>query len=166
LNPQVFINALPEIGTQLLGFLIVFFILKKYAFKSILGVIDARRRSIEGSFADIEKKKAELESLEKEYRRRLESIEEAARLKIQEASNAGLALAKDIQEKARFDSQKTIERAKAEIEQDIVKARLAMRDEIVEISSLMTEKILREKLDAREHEKMVDKFIKELEKIG
>ena len=166
MNPQVFIKALPEIATQLLGFLIVFFILKKYAFKSILDVIDARRQSIEGSFADIEKKRTDLESLEKEYRRRLETIEEAARLKIQEASNVGLALAKDIQEKAKEDAQKLFDRTRSEIEQDIVKARLAMRDEIVEISSLMTEKILRERLDAREHEKLVDKFIKELEKIG
>ena len=165
MDPKVIVDALPEMVTQLLGFLIVFFILKKFAFKSILGIIDARRKHIEDEFAAMDGKKKDLEGLEKEYRRRLDHIEQEARAKIQEAAANGAVLAKDIQDKARQDAQKLFERTRAEIEQDIAKARLSMRNDIVEISSLMTEKILREKLDAREHEKLVDKFMKELEHI-
>ena len=165
MNSQVIIDALPEMVTQLLGFLIVFFILKKFAFASILGIIDKRKKHIEDELAGVEHKKKEMEDLEKEYRRRLEHIEQEARERIQEASKIGMTLAKDIQDKARLDVQKLFDRTHAELEQDITKARLAMRDEIVEISSLIAEKVLREKLDAREQEKMVDKFIKELEKI-
>ena len=165
MNPQIIINAIPEMTAQLLGFLIVFFILKKYAFKSILGAIDARRKTIEDSFSDIERRKKDLEDLEKEYRHRLDNIEQEARVKIQEASNVGLTLARDIQEKARLDSQKTLERAQAEIKQDLAKARVAMRDEIVEISTLITEKVLKEKLSAQDHKKLVDDFIREMEKV-
>ena len=166
MNTQVLLDALPEMATQLLGFLIVFFILKKFAFGSILGVLDAQRKHIEGDLAAAEHKRKEVEELEKEYRRRLNRIEQEAREKIQEASKIGMELAKDIQDKARQDSQKMVDRAKAEIDQDIAKARLSMRDDIVEISSLITERVLLEKLDAKEQEKLVDKFIKELEKVG
>jgi len=162
---QVILKAVPEILTQLLAFLIVLWILKRFAFGPILAVIDQRRKVIKDSFLELDRKKRDLENLEKDYRQRLEHIEEAARAKIQEAANMGLALSKDIQEKARLDSQKMIERAKAEIEQDLAKARLSMRDEIVELSSLMTEKILEEKINPKEHERLVDKFIKELERI-
>ena len=86
-------------------------------------------------------------------------------MKIQEAAGLGTVLARDIQEKARQDAQKMIERARAEIEQDLAQARLSMRDQLVELSSLMTEKILEEKISPQEHERLVDKFIKELEKI-
>ena len=165
MDTQVILRAVPEILTQLLAFLIVLWILKKFAFGPILVVIDQRRKVIEDSFSDIDRKKTDLENLEKEYRRKLEHIEEAARVKIQEAANVGLSLSKDIQEKARIDSQKMIERGRAEIEQDLAKAKLSMRDEIVELSSLMTEKILEEKINPQEHEKLVDKFIKELERI-
>ncbi len=158
-------SYIPEMATQLLGFLIVFFILKKFAFASILGVIDARRNKIEHEFADIEKKKRDLEGLEKEYRGRLDKIEQEAREKIQEASKIGQNLAKDIQEAARLDAKRLFERTQADIEQEIAKGRLSLRNEIVEISTMMTEKVLREKLDAREQEKMVDKFLKELEKV-
>ena len=152
--------------TQLLGFLIVFFILKKYAFGPVLGILDARRRKIEQEFASIEKQKSDAANLEKEYRSRLDRIEQEARERIQEASKISEGLARDIQERARLDAQRISERTKADIEQEVMKARLSMRNEIVEISSLITEKILREKLDAREQEKLVNQFVKELEKIS
>ena len=166
MNPEVLKEALPEVLTQLLGFLIVFFVLKRFAFKPVLGIVDARRKKIEDEFQSIEERKKGLEAVEKDYRRRLETIEETARVKIQEAVNEGLALARDIQEKARLDAEKMIVRAKAEIEQDITKAKLSMRDELVELSGLMTEKIIRQKLDTKEQERMVDQFLKELEKVG
>lgn len=161
-NSQIF----KEIAVQIIGFAVVFLVLKKFAWNSLLGMIDKRRQTIEDEFASIERKKNDLETLEKEYKSRLDHIEQEARERIQEASNIGMELAKDIQEKARVDAQKLFERTQAEIAQDIVKARISMRNDIVEISSLITEKILKEKLDTHGQEKLVDQFIKELEKIG
>ena len=158
-------HILKEIIVQILGFGVVFLVLRKFAWKNLLGSIDSRRLKIEQEFAEIAKTKQGLEGLEKEYRTKIERIEEEARLKIQEASNTGLALAKDIHEKARFDSEKMVARAKAEIEQDLAKAKLKMRDEIIEISSMISEKVLKEKLSAQDHEKLVAGFLKELEQV-
>jgi F-type H+-transporting ATPase subunit b len=155
-----------EILVQIIGFAVVFLVLRKFAWSSMLGMIDKRRKTIEDEFSSIERRKKDMDDLEKEYKRRLEHIEQEAREKIQDASNIGMALAKDIQEKARADAEKMFERTLADVQQEVAKARLSMRNDIVEISSLLTEKILREKMDAREHEKMVDKFIKELEKVN
>lgn len=163
---QVFKDAIPEILTQLLGFLIVFWVLKTFAFKSILGIVDARRKKIEDEFTGIEHKKQNLEGLEKEYKLKLDTIEDQARQRIQEAANVGVALARDIQDKARQDAQKLVERAHAEIAQDIAKAKVTMRSELVELSALISEKIIREKLDSRDHDKLVDQFLKDLEKVS
>jgi F-type H+-transporting ATPase subunit b len=165
MNIDVIKSYLPEMVTQLLGFLIVFVILKKYAFASILGIIDARRKKIADEFAGIEHKKHEMETLEKEYRTRLDKIEEAAREKIAEASKIGQNLAKDIQEAARLDAKKLFDRTQSDIEQEIAKGRLALRNEIVDISTMLTEKVLRERLDAKEQDKLVEKFLKELERV-
>ncbi len=158
-------HILKEILVQIFGFVIVFLVLKKFAWKGLLGSIDDRRNKIEKEFKGIEDHKASLAQLEKDYRSRLENIEQEARGKIQEAANVGVALARDIQDKARQDAQKMIDRAQAEIGQDIAKAKLTMRAELVEISGLIAEKIIREKLDAKEHEKMVDQFMKDLQKV-
>ncbi len=158
------IGILKEVAVQILGFAIVFFVLKKLAWTNLLGMIDQRREKIAADFQDIEKQKQGLVQLEKDYRARLENIEQEARTKIQEAANVGVQLARDIQDKARQDAQKLVDRAQAEIAQDIAKARQTMRVELVELSALMTEKVVREKMDAREHERLVDQFLKDLQK--
>ena len=158
-------HILKEVLVQIFGFVIVFFILKKLAWKNLLGMIDQRRGKIEAGFQDIENQKKSLAQLEKDYRARIENIEQEARVKIQDAANVGMGLARDIQEKARQDAQKMIDRAHAEIQQDIAKARVSMRADLVELSSLISEKIIREKLDAKEHDKLVDQFLKEIQKV-
>lgn len=160
------IAILKEIAVQIIGFAVVFLVLKKLAWGNLLGAIDARRHKIEQGFVDIENQKKRLDELEADYKKRLERIEADARIRIQEAANVGAVVARDINEKARQDAEKMVERAKSEIAQDIAKARLGMRDQLVELSALMTEKIVRQKLDAKEHEKLVDQFIKELEKVS
>ena len=159
-------QILSEIIVQVLGFGLVFLILRHFAWGKLLGAIDARRKKISDSFLEIDRQKKSLEDLEKDYRKKLEHIEEAARVKIQEASAAGLSLARDIQEKARLESRTLVERAQSEINQDLAQARLQLRDEIVQLSGLMTEKIIRQKLNEAEHKKLVEQFIKEMEKIG
>ncbi len=156
-------QILKEIAVQLIGFAVVFVVLRKLAWKGLLASIDARRKGIADQFTAIDEGKKRLDDLEKEYRKKLDTIEDAARLKIQEAANVGVALARDIQEKARVDAQKMLDRAKDEIDQDIKKARVSMRNDIVEISSLITERVLSEKLEAKDHEKLVDRFMKEIE---
>ncbi len=58
------------------------------------------------------------------------------------------------------------DRARSEIEKDIAQARLQIRDEVVGLSGLMTEKIIRQKLNEAEHKKLVEQFIKEMEKVS
>ena len=158
-------QILSEIIIQILGFGVVFLILRHFAWGKLLGAIDARRKKISEDFLEIERQKKSLENLEKDYRKKLENIEQEARGKIQEASTLGLALARDIQEKARLESQKMTERAQSEIERDLAQARLKIRDEVVGLSGLMTEKIIRQKLNEAEHKKLVEQFIKEMEKV-
>lgn len=158
-------RILSEIIVQLIGFAVVFWVLRHFAWSKLLGAIDNRRRTIEDSFADIEKKKSAIDALEKEYRLKLDRIEQEARAKIQEAAAQGQSLSKDIQDKARQDAERIVERAKTEINQDLLKVRQALRSEVVEISTLISEKILKEKLDARGHEKLVEQFLKDLEKV-
>ena len=158
-------QIISEIIVQLLGFGIVFFVLKKFAWGRLLEIIDRRRDAIRDEFSGIASKKQDIENLEKDYRLKLDHIEQQARAKIQEAANQGLLLAKDIQDEARQESQRMVHRAKEEIEHEIAKARLTLRDDIVDLSGLMTEKILKEKMSPADHKKLVNQFLKEMENV-
>jgi F-type H+-transporting ATPase subunit b len=162
-DPQAILKALPEIVTQLLGFLAVFWVLKRYAFGAMLGVIDERRKAIADAFRDIDAKKAELERLEKEYRSKIQNIEQEARAKIQEAVQEGTRIAQEVRDKAHRDSLARLERAKADIEQETAKARTALRDRIVELSTRMAEKIIRRHVATRGDAAFNEDILKEVE---
>lgn len=166
MDMHVIQQALPEILTQLLGFLIVFWILKTYAFGAILKTIDARRAKIEAEFKSIEQTRHTLSGLEAEYKKRIDRIEEEARAKIQEASRIGTELARDIQQKAREDAEKLMHRAQQDIAHDLAKAKIELREQVVEISMMAVEKVVRDKVDAAGHKKLVEKFIEEAGRLN
>ncbi len=152
-----------EVFVQLLAFVIVFWALKKMAWKSILNGLEARRERIQSDFDKIDAAKKEIESLRAEYQLHMKQIDEESRAKIQEAVEEGRRIAHDIQEKARAEAQQAFEKTKDNLNLEVAKARLVLRREIADLTVSATEKILKEKLtDAKQQEKILA-MIEELE---
>ena len=155
---------LPEVLVQLLAFLVVFFTLKKFAWKPLLAIIKSRRERFESEWGGIEKTKQEVAALQKDYQAHLQKIEDEARARMQEAVLEGRRLAREIQEKARLESQASFEKAKANIELEVQKAKLTLREEVATLSIRVAEKILMEKMDGAQQEKKALEILRELEK--
>ena len=155
---------LSEVLVQLVAFLIVFFTLKKFAWKPLLSIIRARRERFESEWGGIEKTKQDVAALQKDYQAHLQKIEEEARAKMQEAIQEGRRLAREIQERARLESQTSFEKAKANLELEVQKARLTLRQEIAVLSIQVAEKILTEKMDSAHQEKKALEILGEFEK--
>lgn len=155
---------LSEVVVQLVAFLIVFAVLKKFAWKPLLAVIRSRQERFENEWHEIEKAKQSVAALEKDYRLHLQKIEEEARAKMQEAVQEGRRLAREIQEKARAEAQDSFEKAKTNLELEVEKARISMRHEIAALSIHVAEKILNEKLESAQQEKKAMEILQELEK--
>ncbi|MEI7751835.1 MAG: F0F1 ATP synthase subunit B [Candidatus Omnitrophota bacterium] len=155
---------LSEVLVQLIAFLIVFGVIKKFAWKPLLAIIQSRRERFVSEWSGIEKTKQEVAALQKDYLGHLQKIEEEARAKMQEAIQEGRRLAREIQEKARLESQTSFEKAKANIELEVQKARLTLRREVADLSIRVAEKILAEKIDGAQQEKKALEILGELEK--
>ena len=155
---------LKEVFVQLCAFLIVFFTLKKFAWKPLLAMIRSRRERFESEWSGIEKTKQDVASLQKDYQAHLQKIEEEARAKMQEAVQEGRQIAREIQEKARLESQASFDKAKASLELEVQKARVTLRQEIADLSIRVAEKILIEKMDNAQQEKKALEILGELEK--
>lgn len=159
-------NIIPgEVLVQLVAFLVVFFTLKAMAWKPVLGVLEARRKSIKDSFDEIEAGRQEIEKMKVEYSEHLSKIEEEARVKIQEAVDEGRRISKEMQEKARQESQDAFDKSKDNLALEVAKARVELRREIANLSLNVAERVLEEKMsdDAKQDEKVLD-IIKDLEK--
>jgi len=155
---------LSEVLVQLIAFLIVFGVIKKFAWKPLLSIIQSRRERFESEWSGIEKSKREVATLQKDYLAHLQQIEEEARAKMQEAIQEGRRLAREIQEKARLESQTSFEKAKENIELEVQKARVTLRQEVASLSIRVAEKILTEKMGGAQQEKKALEILGELEK--
>lgn len=158
---QVIQEAIPEILTQLIAFLLVFWVLKKYAFGAVFNILEARQKTIAASLSDAEQKKNEMEKLKKDYEDRVHKIELEAREKIQAAIQDGERIAQGIRSRAQEDAQVQLERAKKEIEREVEKARAVMRLQIVNLGTLMAEKLVKKNLKSEENEKFIEEILAE-----
>ncbi|MBI5194220.1 MAG: F0F1 ATP synthase subunit B [Nitrospirae bacterium] len=154
-----------QILTQAFGFIILLFLLKKFAWKPLLSLLDERRDKIASEFNTIERVKSEIARLEEDYKSKLADIDNHSRQKIQEAISEGQRIAAEIQDKAREDANKAIEKAKANIEIEVAKARMELRSQMANIAIKAAEKILKEDLDDSRHKNLVMGFIENLESV-
>ena len=156
---QVIRDAIPEILTQLVAFLLVFWILKKYAFGAVFKILEERRDVISSDLAAAENKKRELEGLKLDYERRMQKIEQESRAKIQEAIQDGQRIAGEIRVKAHDDAVTQVDRAKREIAQEIQKAKSEMRRQIIVLSTQIAEKLIAKNLTDAENERYVESIL-------
>ena len=154
-----------EILTHILGFLIILILLRIFAWKPILGLLDERKKRIASEFDNIEKAKQEMAKLREEYEVKLKEIDLEARKRIQEAIAEGQKMAADLQIEAREEAKKVLDRAKENIELEVAKAKVELRDDIVNMAILATEKIINERLDDAKHKELIVEFIEGVEKL-
>jgi F-type H+-transporting ATPase subunit b len=154
-----------QILTQIIGFLLLLWLLKKFAWKPILQLLETRRNKIVAEFDKIDATKQEVTQLKLDYEQQLKTIDAQARQKILDAVQEGQKIAAEIQEKARDDSRQIIEKAKQNIELEIAKAKVELRNEIVNLTLQATEKLLIEKLDAQKHRELILHYIDSLDRL-
>lgn len=154
-----------QILTHILGFVIALWILKKYAWKPLLNMIDERRDKIQGDFDKAADELKQAEELRSEYEQHMKEADAEARAKIQEAVREGQAVASEIKEAARGEGRELIERAKQELSRDVDKAKVQLKLDIVKMTMAATEKMINEKLDEAKHREMIEGFINDVEKI-
>jgi F-type H+-transporting ATPase subunit b len=147
---------LAQILSQTISFALLVIILKRFAWKPLLGILDARRAHIEAQLSQIAQSRAELEQLHADYAQRLSKIDEEARVKIQQAILEGKRISMEVQEQARAQALAILSKSKETIELEFAKAQVTLRDQMAEMTVTAVERILRKKLDAKTDHQLVD----------
>ncbi|MDM7915736.1 MAG: F0F1 ATP synthase subunit B [Candidatus Eisenbacteria bacterium] len=151
-----------EVATHAVAFAFAVAVLRRYAWKPILGLLEERRAKIVSDFDAIEKGKTANAQIRAEYERELKTIDQQARAKIQEAVGEGQRVAGEIREHARQESRELMQRAKEEIEIEKDKAEVALKEDMVRMSLTAAEKLLRSKLDDATHRRLISDAIDDM----
>lgn len=156
---------LQQVLTQLAGFLIFLWLMKRFAWRPLLELLDERRRRIQAEFDESARIKTELAALEQAYAARWAEIESQARQRLQEAIQEGQRVGREIQEKARQDTAKTLERARQSFALEVETARARLQDEVVTLALMAAERVIQERLDEPKHRQLVADFIRQVERV-
>lgn len=134
---------------QIIAFGIMVWVLGKFVYPHLIKAIDDREAAIKDSVtaaenaeANATKTQAEIEKLFKEARKDAASV-------IDTAHREAAIMVKEAEDKAKLRADQIVKDARAQLDQDILKARKALRTEATELVALATEKIIRQKVDAK-----------------
>ena len=139
----------PDLGLlfwMLLAFLVVFFVLAKYGFPSIIVMVDKRNQYINESLDKAQKAATQLENLKQESDKLIQEAREKAATILKEAASTRETIVAKAQDKAREEGARIISDAKAEIESQKQAAISEIREQVATLSVEISEKILRQNL--------------------
>jgi len=152
----------PKFLWQVANFLVLLFILKKFAYKPILNMLDERKNSIEQAINNAETARNEAEKLRKDYEDRLAETRQEAQEIIAKATKLGEEMKNEIVSNAQSEANKAIQRAQEEITREKDQAIAALRDEVAVLAVMAAGKVLGKAISVQDHEKLVKEFVAEV----
>ncbi len=129
-----------------LSFLIVLFILKKFAWKPILHMIKDREKTIEESLNSAQNAKLEMLQLKEQNEKILATARAERDILLKEAKETKDKIVRSSELEAKQRANKIIEDAQIEIENHKNKAIAEIKDKVTELSVQIAEKILKKEL--------------------
>lgn len=164
-------NSLPSILTpdlgllfwMMLAFLVVFFVLAKFGFPAITGMVDKRKAYIDESLRKAHEANEKLANIQAEGERLLQEARERQAQILKDAAASRDSIVSQAQATARDEGARILSEAKMQIEAEKQNAIRDIRAQVATLSVSIAEKILREQLsgDAQQMQ-YVDKLLDEV----
>jgi F-type H+-transporting ATPase subunit b len=140
---------LPHLGLifwTLLAFLIVFFILKKFAWSAIINGLNERESNIADSIAAAERMKKEMTQLQSDNEALLTAAREERATMLKEAKEIKDKMINDAKNEAKVQAAKIIADANASIQQQKMSAMTEIKNQVGQLVIEVSEKVLRREL--------------------
>ena len=143
----------------ILTFIVLLWVLKKVAWKPILGALDQREAAIKESLEKAEKAKEEAQKVLDENQANIAQAEEESKKIIDQSRAYAEKLKDQMIRESKEQARKIIDEAAAEIDRKKDEAFTELKNQVAEIAINAAEKILRENLDKESNKEIVDKYI-------
>ncbi|HLU26193.1 MAG TPA: F0F1 ATP synthase subunit B [Longimicrobiales bacterium] len=161
-------GGLFDINTGLMIWTVLIFlgllaVLTKFAWRPILGALEARERRIQEILDAAARDREEAARLLEEHRQQLAEARQQSQQIIAEGRQAAERVKQELLEKARAEQEALIERTRQELERERERALEALRREAVDLSLAAASRLLETRLDSEQDRRVVREF---LERIG
>lgn len=157
LNPDFGVLALTVVN-----FLLLVWLLHKFAWKSIIGALEKREKQIADDKAAAAQARQAAQQARAELDAKLQQIASEAAQKMQEAVALGNAQKEALLEQTQQQAQRLLSQAKEQIEAEKNKALQDVRAQVAEAALLAAAKITRQQLDAQAAQQTVDEVLRQV----
>lgn len=145
-------------------FLLLFFLIKKYALEKINKALSDREQTINEGVKNAQKAEQAVARATEKQEEMLKAARKEADEIIAKAHTESGELVAQAEQRATEKAEKIASEAEARLDESVAKARTELRGELVELVIATTETILGEKLDSKNDAKLLAKAIKETTK--
>ncbi|MCM3714280.1 F0F1 ATP synthase subunit B [Halalkalibacter oceani] len=147
---------------QLVAFVALLLLLNKFALKPLMGIMEKREQLVNEQIDSAEKTRKEADAFINEQRKELEKARVEAQQIIEQAKKLSEQQAQDIIQQARENAERVKDSALAEIQREKEQAVASLREQVASLSVLIATKVIEKELDAKEQEKLVQEYLKEV----
>jgi len=153
----------PEFGLvfwTLITFLVLLFILRKFAWNPILGAVSERENGIKKALASADKARQEMENLQADNQKILKEARAEREAMLKEARELKNKMIDDAKVEAKDQANKLVAQAQAAIETEKKAAIADLKAQVADLSISIAEKVLGEELSNKEkQEKLVESML-------
>jgi len=147
----------------ILTFLIVLYVLKRFAFGPIQAMLDERRNTIAADIDAAEQAREEAQTALSEYRAALaESRKEATQI-VESARRTAEEQRREALAELEAEKTRQVERARAEIDSERRRSLQEVKATLVVLTAAATEKVVRKQLDEAEQKRLIDEALADVD---
>jgi len=147
---------------QTLLFIILLFLLKKYAWKPILDALNSREEGIKNALDEADKARQEMVELKSSNEQIVKEARAERDSMLKEARSMKENMITEAKDEAKAQANKIIEQAKATIENEKLAAITELRNQVAELSIGIAEKIIKDELSEKDKQvELIEKMLQE-----
>ncbi len=148
--------------TQLLSFLLLVYILRRFAWNPLINMMEKRRQQIEDDITQAKEERLQAEQIKREYQEEMRKARQEAQEVIAKATKISEQQAEEILAGAREEAEKIKKTALADIERERDLAIAQVQAQVATLSVAVAEKVIRKNLDMTGQEEIIEQFIQEV----
>ena len=144
------------------SFLLLIFLVKKYAWGNITSVLDERAEKISSDIDGAEEARKKAEELASKREAELAGSRTEAKTIIENAKGTAEKSRADILAEAKLEAGRLKEKANQEIAQNKAEALQSVKGDVADLTISLAGKIISQNLDGQTHKELIDQYIDQL----
>ena len=152
---------IPGLVAQIVNFLLLLFLISRFAYKPILNMLNQRSEQIKESLEAADRARQEVQQAEANIQAQLDAARREGQTIIEQASRSAEQLREEIQQVARQEAETIKQRAQADFDLERQKAIADLRRQFADLTVTAAERVINESLDRAKHQSLISEVLEQ-----